>query len=67
MFEVKIRTGGAAFKDPDGDDENNLNEMYEVLEVKRLLDKIIRNMGEGDRSGTLMDINGNKVGEWRLD
>ena len=65
MFEVKIRTGGAAFKHDS--DEEYLNEMCEVLEVKRLLNKIIRDMQEGDRSGSVMDINGNKVGEWRFD
>ena len=67
MFEVKIRTGGAAFKDPNGDEENNFDDLYEALEIKRLLDRINIDIREGRKSGSLMDINGNKVGEWRLD
>ena len=63
MFEVKIRTGGAAFKDPDG----NFDDLYEAFEIKRLLDGINLAIREGRNSGSIIDINGNKVGEWRLD
>ena len=66
MFEVKIRTCGAAFRDPYGDEENNLDDLYEAMEIKRLLDGINLAIREGRKSGSLMDINGNKVGEWRF-
>ena len=63
MLELKIRTGGAAFHSDDGE----LDEMCEAQECARLLKKVAFLLNEGEREGSILDINGNKVGEWRLD
>lgn len=54
MFEIKIKTGGAAF------DESG-------YEVTRILKEIIIKMENGHTKGVIMDINGNKVGNWEYD
>ena len=38
--------------------------MDEALELKRILKKICEKLEYGETSGTIMDINGNKVGQW---
>ena len=54
MFTLKIKTGGAAFQ---GDCSNQ--------ELRRLLKCIEALLEEGITSGVLLDVNGNRVGEWR--
>ena len=63
MFEIKFKTGNAAFCDPYTGEED---EVYEVNECRRILKKIIEKLDYGYREGSCIDINGNKVGEWRL-
>ena len=65
MFEVKISTGGAAFKS--GVDDEEIDKIITVAELKYLLKKIEQRMDNGDTAGSVIDSNGNKVGEWRLD
>lgn len=59
MFTLKIKTGGAAFYD----EEENRNP-YEVVRLLRQVEEKLKN---DYTSGILMDINGNKVGEWNYD
>jgi hypothetical protein len=54
MFELKIKTGGAAFQDD-----------CSHQELRRLLKCIEALLEDGITSGVLVDINGNRVGEWR--
>ena len=61
MFKLEIETGGAAFKDEDGNFDIN------AYEVRRLLKEIDRKLQSWYNSGYLMDINGNKVGHWSYD
>lgn len=61
MFKCEIKTGNAAFCDPYTGEENNMDE---ALELKRILKKICEKLEYGETSGTIMDINGNKVGQW---
>jgi len=54
-FRLKMGTGNAAFAD------NNLK-----LEVVRVLNEVATRISIGDREGSCHDINGHKVGEWKL-
>lgn len=54
MLKIKFTTGNAAF---DSTDKG-------VSESTRLLKKIIADMDSGYEDGIVLDINGNKVGEW---
>ena len=58
MFKIEIKTGNASF----GDDA------YEATyEINRLLDEVKQKLKSGYTEGNLMDINGNKVGTFKLD
>lgn len=61
MFKLEIKTGGAAFADPQTGEES---EYYEALEIRALLARISAALEHGETSGTIMDVNGNKVGSW---
>lgn len=54
MLKIKFTTGNAAF---DSTDKG-------VSESTRLLKKIIADMDSGYEDGIVLDINGNKIGEW---
>ena len=56
MLEIKMKTGNAAFEDD--------NRNYEAA---RLLREVADKLENGWDRGVLMDINGNKVGDWRID
>ena len=62
MFEIKIKTGNAAFRDIDGDEDV----VCELDEVIRILEDIIKRIKCCHTSGKCIDINGNAVGNWRL-
>lgn len=61
MFRCAIKTGGAAFCNPETGEEDELAEGYEVA---RILEKIAKEIRQGKQSGVVMDLNGNKVGSW---
>ena len=61
MFKLEIETGNAAFCDPDTGSED---EFWEGIEINRLLEKVQIEIEEGYTSGTIIDINGNRVGKW---
>ena len=54
MFILKINTENAAFEE------------YLILEVLRILEGVIYKLNQGLYTGPLDDINGNKVGYYRL-
>lgn len=61
MFTLNIKTGGSAYRDEDGNlDSGN----YELI---RNLKKVIEALEMGYDRQYVMDINGNKVGEWKLE
>ena len=59
MFNLNIKTGGAAYQFEDHLD-------YSHTELIRNLKEIISKLEDGQESGVVMDINGNKVGEWKV-
>lgn len=67
MFTLKIKTGGAAFRSAEfwDDNGNDCLDPYSC-ELRRLLDEVKKQLVCGHTDGKLMDINGNKVGEWEL-
>ena len=68
MFTVKIRTGNAAFRSDEFQDEDGNNCLDPCsCELRRLLDDVKKQLVRGYTDGTLIDINGNRVGEWSLD
>lgn len=63
MLKLNIKTGGAAYCDPFSGEEDNYCEQMEV--AKNLRD-IADELEHGRRYGTIIDINGNKVGSYEL-
>lgn len=61
MLKIEIKTGNAAFCDPDTGEES---EFWEGVELNRILDGIKQKIEDGYTSGSCADINGNKVGSW---
>lgn len=61
MFEMKIKTGGAAFRDPCTGEEDSI---AEATELERILLRVVKEISMDMTSGVIMDINGNKVGSW---
>lgn len=66
MFEVRIQTSYAAFLDECSQADEPQLDPY-GCEVRRLLREIQEKLETGFTSGILMDLNGNKVGEWRYE
>lgn len=64
MFVLKIKTGGDAYHDPYGAEEYDIWAMKD--EIRRNLKQVYEDICDRD-SGFIMDYNGNKVGEWRLE
>ncbi len=62
MFKLEIETDGAAFCNPDTGSKDDL--FWEGVEINRLLEKVQIEIEEGYTSGTIIDINGNRVGKW---
>lgn len=63
-MKIKFSTDGAAFKDEYADEASN--DIITRDEVVRILSVIITCIRCGDDNGPIMDINGNKIGEWSL-
>lgn len=61
MFKCEIKTGGAAFCAPDTGDEDDY---FEALEIACILEKVGSQMIRGEKSGNILDSNGNNVGTW---
>lgn len=61
MLKIEIKTGGAAFMNPDTGEEDSF---WEGIELNRILSRIQDYIECGHTSGSIMDINGNKVGTW---
>ena len=63
-MKIEFNTDSAAFKDEYADESTN--DMITRDEVVRILSVIITYIRCGDDYGPIMDINGNKIGEWSL-
>ena len=61
MLKIEIETGNAAYRDEDGEFDRS------AYELRRNLKEIMEKLEYSYQSGYIMDINGNKVGEWLLE
>jgi hypothetical protein len=63
-MKIEFSTTNAAF----GDEYENeaINVAYRAEEVSRILHRIINEIHSGYDHGSIMDSNGNKIGNWEL-
>lgn len=64
MMKIEFKTSGAAFRSEYADEETN--DMYARDEVLRILKVISYKIECGFTDGTIIDINGNRIGEWSM-
>lgn len=63
-MKIEFNTDGAAFDTED--DKATYGTYYERKECARILRKIADQLDDGGEWGSIMDINGNKVGRWEM-
>lgn len=63
-MKIQFSQEGAAFKDDYADETTN--DIYTRQEVARILKKIASYVESGYSNGSVIDINGNKIGVWSL-
>ena len=63
MFKMEFKTGSSAFCDPYTGEENELSGS---IEVARILKDIKHKVLSGQKTGAIIDSNGNKIGEWSM-
>lgn len=61
MLKIEIKTGGAAYRDENDELDRS------AYELRRNLKDIMEKLEYGYQAGSIIDINGNKVGKWTLD
>ena len=61
MLKIEIKIGGVAYRDENDELDRS------AYELRRNLKEIMEKLEYGYQSGHIMDINGNKVGEWSLE
>ena len=69
MVTIKIKTDGSAFEDPFFDEINNIAKQREVSRILKKLAETLdysAEFGKAINFCTLADINGNRVGEFRM-
>lgn len=65
MFRLEVKTGGAAFRDESRTDRRGEPILDPcATEVRRILMDVSRKLEAGHTDGSIMDVNGNKVGRW---
>lgn len=63
MLKIEFKTGNAAFRNEDEE-----LDVYAVADfLKNKSNEIAEQIECGYEKGSLIDINGNKVGDWELD
>lgn len=63
-MKIQFSTENAAFKSLDGNEV--MDDIYKRKEVARILKRITAYVESGNDDGLIMDINGNKIGEWSI-
>ncbi len=64
MFSMTMKTGTAAFCD---EKTGKFSDACEGFEICRILMTVEDQIRTGKRRGNAIDLNGNKVGEWKID
>lgn len=63
MLKIEFKTGNAAFNDPYTGEPDDINLRYESV---RILKEVVAKIESGYTEGSCIDLNGNKVGTWKL-
>lgn len=61
MLKIEIKTDGAAYRDENDELDRS------AYELRRNLKEIMEKLEYGCQSGYIIDISGNKVGDWTLE
>lgn len=64
MFKMEFETSGTAFGSEY--DPEYIQTVDKVKEINRIFQELSIKVAGGYTSGSIMDINGNKIGEWSL-
>ena len=62
-MKIEFNTNNTAFQN---DYTGEPDEYYKRMEIKRILDKIAVDVCYGYDQGSVIDINGNKIGTWKI-
>ena len=62
-MKIKFSTSSDAFRDPFTGKEDDY---YKANECIRIMQDILDKIKRGNEYGPIMDINGNKIGEWEI-
>ena len=62
-MKIKFKTSSNAFRDPYTGEEDDY---YKANECMRIMQDILDKIKRGCEYGPIMDINGNKIGEWEI-
>ena len=65
MLRIEFTTSNAAFAVDESDKWTR--DYYRNEEIKRVLKNVCNQLDNGKTSGSCIDMNGNKVGEWSID
>lgn len=66
MLEIKFNTNTAAFDDEDFIENGTINNYIKRKEIVRILEHIAFQIKADHNGGPIMDLNGNKIGEWKI-
>lgn len=65
---IEITCDNAAFRDPDDDDEeSSIHEAARNEQLALILRDLAKHIEQGSDGKSLLDVNGNKVGSYRLE
>ena len=65
MFKLEFATGNAAFGDER--DPEYVQRVDKLREINRIMQNVTTEIAYGKTDGSIMDVNGNKIGKWSLD
>lgn len=67
MFKMTIDTGNGAFRNEDGETDEEMKQLDpSSWELRRILKEIENSIRNGSTHEKIFDVNGNRVGEWIL-
>lgn len=67
MFKMTIDTGNGAFRNEDGETDEEMKQLDPSSgELRRILKEVENSMRNGNTHEKIFDVNGNRVGEWSL-
>lgn len=67
MFKMTIDTGNGAFRNEDGETDEEMKQLDpSSRELRRILKEVESSMRNGKTHEKIFDVNGNRVGEWSL-